>query len=407
MEIGRLVLMVAAVIVVGYLAGYGETVLILLFLILCIVAHEFGHFVAAKTGKVKVTEFFVGFGPRLWSVRRGETEYGIKALPLGGYCRIIGMTEMDEIDPADVDRTYRAASLPRRLLIDVAGSAMHFLIAIVLLFVMFFWTGTNAGDYLSKIPPDSPVVAIIAIQNGQSPAEKSGFEIGDRIETIDGVRFASWVDQSKFIQAHAGVRLDVTVDRSGRIIHLYPTPIAADSVKAVGGQELPAGKVGFIGLDTSGVIHSSFSASLGDAGGAFWSDTTNTASALVHLVTLHGFSSYFNSLTSQQAATSNSQQLVTVVALPSVLHQAGESGLPTVLWVVALINLSIGILNLLPLFPLDGFRVAVSVFEAVVGLRRRGYRISYQRVLPAATVIAGLLFLYSLGWVLINIRTMS
>ena len=113
----------------GFAAGAGETVLLVLALIGCIVAHEFGHFVTAKAAGIKVTEFFVGFGPRLWSVRRGETEYGVKALPLGGYCRILGMNNLEEVDPADEPRTYRQAPLWRRLSVALAGSAMHFLIA--------------------------------------------------------------------------------------------------------------------------------------------------------------------------------------------------------------------------------------------------------------------------------------
>ena len=101
----------------------------MLALIGCIVAHEFGHYTTAKAAGIKVTEFFVGFGPRLWSVRRGETEYGVKALPLGGYCRILGMNNLEEVDPADEARTYRQAPLWRRLSVALAGSAMHFLIA--------------------------------------------------------------------------------------------------------------------------------------------------------------------------------------------------------------------------------------------------------------------------------------
>ena len=94
----RLGLGVAAIIGLGFLSGHGETVLIVLALIACIVAHEAGHFVAARSGGVKVTEFFVGFGPRLWSVRRGETEYGIKAIPAGGYVKILGMTSAETPD---------------------------------------------------------------------------------------------------------------------------------------------------------------------------------------------------------------------------------------------------------------------------------------------------------------------
>lgn len=405
-EIARVAIAVAAVIALGYLAGYGETVLLILFLIGCIVAHEFGHFVAAKTGGVKVTEFFVGFGPRLWSIRKGETEYGVKALPLGGYCRIIGMNNLEEVDPGEERRTYRAASLGRRLLIDVAGSSMHFVIALVVLFAMFFWTG-DQGYYLSNVPADNPVVAIVGIQGGKSPAEAAGFRIGDRIEAIDGRHFATFGQAAKYIQANPGRRLDVTVDRAGRNLQLYPTPIPADSVKTAGGQTAPAGKAGFIGLETSGTVHSSLGASVSHTGGAFVAAGASTFHALGNLVTLHGVNSYFHMLTSQQAARSNPNQLTTVVALPSVLHEASQSGLPSVLWVLALINISIGIINLLPFFPLDGGRVVVALYEGIRSVRRPAYRVDMAKLLPVMYTTLTLFVLYSAGWILINLRTLS
>ena len=407
-EVIRLIVVIAAVIGLGYAAGYGETILLLLFLIGCIVAHEFGHFIAAKTGRVKVTEFFVGFGPRLWSVKRGETEYGVKAIPLGGYCRIVGMNSLEEVDPQDEARTYRAAPLWRRLLIDVAGSSMHFVIALAVLFAMFFWTGDQDGFYLTKAPATNPIVAIVSIQGGQSPAEKAGFRVGDRIEAIDGQRFSNYDAMALYIQSRPGQKLDVTVDRGGQAVHLAPTPIPADSVRLVGGQTLPAGKKGFIGFEEAALIHSSFGASISHAGGAFVSVGAQTFDALGHLVTLHGVRSYFDMLSSQKAAQkSQSQQLTTVVALPSVLHQASQSGLPTVLWLLALINISIGIINLMPFFPLDGGRVVVALYEGVRGLRKPSYRVDMAKLIPVMYAMLMVFVLYSAGWILINIRTLS
>ena len=106
-----------------------------------IMLHEFGHFVMAKRAGMKVTEFFVGFGPRLWSVRKGETEYGFKAFPLGGYCRIIGMTNLEEVDPEDEPRAYRSKRFLPKLGVALAGSTMHFLIALVLIFVVLVGVG--------------------------------------------------------------------------------------------------------------------------------------------------------------------------------------------------------------------------------------------------------------------------
>ena len=99
--------------------------------------HETGHYLTARATGMKVTQFFIGFGPRVWSFQRGETEYGVRVLPLGAFVRIIGMNNLDEVDPADEARTYRQKSYPRRMLVISAGSMMHICIAAVLFFAVF------------------------------------------------------------------------------------------------------------------------------------------------------------------------------------------------------------------------------------------------------------------------------
>jgi len=106
--------------------------LFVLALLLSIVLHEAGHMWCARWSGGKVTEFFVGFGPKLWSFRRGETEYGVKGIPAGGYVKIVGMTDLDEIEPGDEDRALKYKPARKRLLTLAAGSLMHFLIALVL-----------------------------------------------------------------------------------------------------------------------------------------------------------------------------------------------------------------------------------------------------------------------------------
>ena len=100
--------------------------------LIAVLLHEFGHYITAKWAGMKVTQFFMGFGPKLWSFRRGEVEYGVRALPLGAFVRIIGMSSVDEVEPADEARTYRQKPYRWRMLVICAGSIMHFLIAIVL-----------------------------------------------------------------------------------------------------------------------------------------------------------------------------------------------------------------------------------------------------------------------------------
>ena len=112
------------------LGGIGGIVAIIFF----VTAHEFGHFLAAKAVGIKATEFFFGFGPRVWSFRRGETEYGLKLLPLGGYVRVVGMNPLEEIAPEDRGRTYREKPFWKKSVVVLAGVGMNFLIA----YLMFF-----------------------------------------------------------------------------------------------------------------------------------------------------------------------------------------------------------------------------------------------------------------------------
>ncbi len=134
--------------------------------VISIFLHELGHYMTARWTGMKVTQFFLFFGPRLWSFRRGETEYGVRALPLGAFVRIIGMNRMDEVEPVDEARTYRQATFPRRLLVISAGSIMHILIAIVLLFLVY----STQGELTAQ---DEPEVVVAAVSAGL-PAQNAG-----------------------------------------------------------------------------------------------------------------------------------------------------------------------------------------------------------------------------------------
>ena len=179
------------------------TIGVLLAIITMIMLHELGHFVMAKRAGMKVTEFFLGFGPRLWSIRRGETEYGVKAIPAGGYVRIIGMSNMEEVDPADEERTYRSKSYRHRLGVAVAGSTMHFIIAAFLLFVLYAAVGE---------PSARPVIEQIV---KDSPAQQSDFRVGDRIVAVNGIEVKEWDEIPRYVEAHGESQLVFTVDPQG------------------------------------------------------------------------------------------------------------------------------------------------------------------------------------------------
>jgi membrane-associated protease RseP (regulator of RpoE activity) len=291
----------------------------------------------------------------------------------------------------------------RRLSVAVAGSAMHFLIAVVVLFAMFAGPGDN-GNYL-PIPASNPIVDVSRLTTGPSPAAAAGFRLGDRIESVDGRTFPSFSSLTHFIQARPGQTLDVVVDRDGHLVHLHPTTVDLSKVKVAGpagtAPAKPAAPTGFLGIAPSPVVHASIAASFPAAGGAWVHASALTLGAFGHLVTLHGISSYVNMLSSQQAATSpNAERFVSPVGVVSLFHQAGQDGLGTVLYLLAIINISLGIFNLVPLLPLDGGHVAIALYEGVRSRKGRRYHADVGKLVPllylaiAAIAFLGLSSLY-------------
>ena len=150
-------------------------------IVLMVMGHEFGHYLTAKRAGMKVTDFFVGFGPVIWSTTRGETRYGVRALLLGGYVKVPGMTWGDTRARGG-ERTYRSASYPRKVLFASAGSLMHVVMALVLAWVSFTFIGTYS----------SSAIGVRASRPGRdtrkNAAQLAGLRVGDRIEDIDGHR---------------------------------------------------------------------------------------------------------------------------------------------------------------------------------------------------------------------------
>jgi RIP metalloprotease RseP len=337
---------------------------------------------------MKVTEFFVGFGPRLWSVRRGETEYGVKALPFGGYNRIIGMNNLEQVDPADEPRTYRQKPYLRRLSVALAGSTMHFLIALVLLFALFFVTG-RPGDATNRVG------SLYRLSTGPSPAQTAGFRVGDRIVSVDGRKFSTLDLQSQYIRSKPGQRIVVTVERAGRTIDLFPTPVDLSKVTVEG---VPAGPTpsqpqGFIGIGYSvPTLHYGFVSSINRAGGLFVDISARTFDALGSLLSAHGVSNYGHMLTSSKAADSTTGvRFSSPVGIVRVANQAAKTGMSDVLTLLILINIFVGIFNLIPLLPLDGGLVAIATYEAVRSRKGRPYRADVTKLLPLTYAVVLLL----------------
>src|SRR3954447_15347191 len=207
----RLGYFVAIALVLAIVTGFSPFLGVIFALISIVMLHEFGHFVTAKWSGMKVSEYFFGFGPRLWSIKRGETEYGIKAIPAGGYVRILGMNNLEQVDPADEARTYRQQSYPRRMAVAVAGSTMHFLLAFLLLVIVWAVIGNPK--------PTMAIGEISKVKNGESPAQLAGLQVGDQVLAVQNRIVHSWDELPPYIRKHPGQPIEFTVQRGDHLVN--------------------------------------------------------------------------------------------------------------------------------------------------------------------------------------------
>ncbi|HZD23886.1 MAG TPA: site-2 protease family protein, partial [Acidimicrobiia bacterium] len=197
-------------------------------LLVFVTAHEAGHFLAAKATGIKATEFFFGFGPRIWSKQIGETEYGIKAVPFGGYVRIIGMNPLEDIAPQDMGRTYREKKFSEKSLVVVAGVGTNFLLGFLMFWGVFGVSGVNEVlPTVDEVVPETPVVDGVVVADDTedaelvgSPALKAGLEAGDEVIAIGDQKVSSWGDMTAALEAEGPGPTTVTVTRNGTKVTL-------------------------------------------------------------------------------------------------------------------------------------------------------------------------------------------
>lgn len=367
-----LLAVVAAVVVVSVATGSFPAVAFVFALIASIMLHEGGHYFAAKASGVKVTEYFLGFGPRLWSIRKGETEYGVKALPLGGYVKVVGMNNMEKgVDPEDEPRTYRQAPFRKQVLITFAGVAMQFVLAFLLL--LFVWTTIGVPD-----KPTLTIGSISKLKSGPSPALDAGFKVGDRIVSMDGRTVSSWDELPTYIKSHPGRPITFVVNRKGERVTLVATP--ADSN--------PEGEsVGFIGIGskidnerTDPVTAAGRSAS------GLSRLTVESVKALGHFFSPNQLSDFGGQLTGSKKSSNDRP-----VSVVGVVRIADKAGLFDFIGLLVTINVFIGIFNLVPLIPLDGGHIAIAAYERIRSRKGRRYHADVQKLLPLAAAVVVLL----------------
>jgi membrane-associated protease RseP (regulator of RpoE activity) len=401
----RLAVVVIAALVIADYFGALATVLVVLALLVVIVLHELGHFLTAKWAGMKVSEFFVGFGPRLWAVRRGETTYGIKALPLGGYCRIIGMTNVEKVDAADEPRAYRNQPTWRRLSVAFAGSFVHFLLAFLMLVALFLGPG-DIGNFVTNPPSDSPVAAVEGFVGGPSPAQLAGLKAGDRVIAVNGRHFPGWEQLTAYLRARPGQRVVLTIERAGRTF--VKSVVLADGSKVrLKGDKSPLDErpTGLLGIEIQpSPVRFGLLGSIEHAGTAFGATAITSVVGLGHVVS--DFSGYTNMLASQRAADSpHAVRFVSPVGVVRLANQATKIGLSEVLYLLVLINIFVGIFNLLPLLPFDGGHVAIAVYEKLRSLRsRRPYHADVNKLAPVLYAVLAVLAFYAISSLFLDLR---
>jgi len=346
-------------------------------LLVSVCLHEAGHFFTARHYGMKASRFFVGFGPTVWSRKRGETEYGLKAIPAGGFVKIEGMTPLEEIDPADEPRAFYNKSARARLVVMSAGSMVHFIVAILLIYAVLVAMGTTKISE-NKIGATSCVTNAASCE-GAGPAAAAGMQVGDRVLSFDGKRVTSWQQFTQLVRDHGAGTATVVVDRGGEPVTLHPKLVQVLRDRGTGGPgKDPVGAIGVKpGLDTE---HYNPLEAVPQTGKVIWSGFTGTFDTLTHRLDELG------NLFSEDRDPNGFVSVVGAARVGGdVVAEADSSWSDRIggfLVLVAAINLAVGIFNLLPLMPLDGGHIAVLGFEqARHGMRRlRGYRGPVQRV---------------------------
>lgn len=348
-------------------------------LVTSVMLHEAGHFLTARLFKMKATQFFVGFGPTLWSKVRGETEYGVKAIPAGGFVKIVGMTPLEEVDPADQPRAFINKGGWQRFVVLVAGSTVHFVIALVLFFVLLVaWpTVIHGPGQVEGVQDCVTNSASGACEAGAPAAPAKGIlQKDDVILAVNGHKVVHGVDDvGALIRDAPSGPIAFTIDRAGKTQQVTVTPVQFDGHPRVG---INIGDAPSATLDRVG-IGSAFTGAFTSFGQTFVG-SFKAMGAVPHEVgqVLSG-SQNKRSITGDSGG--GGAQVTSVVGVAQISGEAFKAGgisggLATLVGITASVNLFVGIFNLFPFLPLDGGHVAILAYEKARDRWRRRRKLS-------------------------------
>ncbi|KLR60294.1 Peptidase family M50 [Actinobacteria bacterium IMCC26207] len=474
----RLVGLVAVVVLLGMRQGLSMLVVVAAIVIM-IFLHELGHFIMARRAGMLVTEFFIGFGPRIFSFRRGETEYGLKVIPAGAYVKIIGMSNMEEVDPALESRTYRQKSCSQRVGVAVAGSTMHFLIAFVLLFIQFaFIGGPDGGRWQVGELTEGGAAQQAGVLTGDEVVGFNGSEISSfdefrtQVSTADagkvdfevlrdGQRVVIPIDLSTRVKIIGTVGEDIDVLDNGDQILVGGSPAngaaaaagliegstlvqvngvdvdSLDQVKSamadsadgeftlttqspdgvsntatidLGSEVATTQPTAFVGVGQQAVLETQ------SVPAAAWSSVTTfsrTAQASIVGVgkffwppNIYGFvSSTITGKAPEDSTTTatpaedtpagaSANRPISIIGVAMLGRDLSSENISNLIQFLALLNIFIGIFNLIPLLPFDGGHVVIALYERFQEKRKRTdqrYLADVSRMAPVAYVVISVL----------------
>lgn len=401
---------------IEYVVG---VLVIVLGLALSIGLHEIGHLIPAKRFGVKVSQWMIGFGPTLWSRRFGETEYGVKAIPLGGYISMLGMypPNRDDGRPRDAntsvfdamvqeeapgddepeERMFFRLAWWKRVIVMLGGPVMNLLIAVVIVTVLLCGVGVQTASTtiasVSECLPSSVSSASAGCAGAAaSPAKAAGLRAGDRIIAIDGTRLSSWAQLSSTIQRSAGTAITLTIERDGAQQQLTVTPgTATATVTGPSGTETKS--VGAIGITPTAVRQPQSVTTVPTVVGQAVSQVAGAIVTLPSKVYALAESTF-------TGTKRDPNGLVGVVGVGRVAGETAASNTPlldrvtALLSLIASLNLALFVFNLIPLLPLDGGHILGALWDALRGgiARIRGRAaprpVDITRLAPLTTAVA-------------------
>lgn len=378
-------------------------------LLLSIAWHECGHMWAAQATGMKVRRYFVGFGPKIWSFRRGETEYGIKAIPLGGFCDIAGMTTYDELAPEDESRAMYRQKPWKRLVVLFAGPLQNFILAFILIVGLAIFAGLpNLTETLPAKIGATQCVAQVSTYDakgnltspkctGGGPAADAGLRDGDKIVAINGQPVSDWDDVTSLLKNATGA-VAISYERDGVTSTTTMQPVQAEisTIDEKGNPQHTSKPM--VGISPAAVPWKQYNVVTAFGGAAVFTGQLigKTWDALLQMPSK--VSALWHAITggSRSADTPTS-----VVGASVIGGQAADHGAWSFFFfLLASINLFLGLFNLIPLLPLDGGHMAVVGYEKIRdrirAMRGRGAGgpVDYMKLMPPTYAVIAVMGAY-------------